>query len=142
MHGLNRCYLIGRVGTAPELRATAGGVDLVKFRMATPRSRKEGNAWVEDTDWHSVVGWDSVARYVVTYVPKGAMVALEGSIRQHSWTVGETRHSRTEIIAERILWVQSPRPKPEDAPAAEGGGVGDSALPDDVDLPLDDDIPF
>lgn len=142
MHGLNRCYLIGRIGSDPELRATAGGEDFVKFRMATSRSRKEGNAWVEDTDWHNVVGWAHVARYVMAHVPKGSTVALEGSIRQHSWTVGETRHYRTEIIAERILYVQPPRPKPASAPAAEGAGAGGSALPDDVDLPLDDDIPF
>lgn len=134
MHGLNRCYLIGRVGSDPELRSAASGEDFVKFRVATPRPRKEGNAWVEDTDWHNVVGWAHVARYVVTHVPKGAMVALEGSIRQHSWMEGETRRSRTEIIADRILWVQPPRPKSEAAPTSEGGAGGPP--------PGDDDIPF
>ena len=142
--GLNRVYLIGRAGKDAELRTTANGTAVATFSLATNRSRRNADGdWTEETDWHTLVLWGRQAEFAARAVTKGCMVAIEGSVRPKSWIGPDNvKHYRTDIVVERILWIQEPRgtQKSPEAPSDDPGpGDTDEGSGSDDDLPP---IPF
>jgi len=137
MQGLNSVILMGRVGNDPDLRQTAQGVALCRFRMATNRSRRQGETWVEETDWHDVVLWEEQAERVHRRLGKGDLCTVEGRLATRAWTDGEgKRHTRVEVVGQRVGVVNSQRRPREEAPA---GAEADraraaAALPTEVEV--------
>ena len=60
--GVNKVILIGNLGADPELRYTASGTAVAKFRIATTEvfNDKQGNRQ-ERTDWHRITAWGKLA---------------------------------------------------------------------------------
>lgn len=110
MRGLNRTMLIGHLGRDPELRTSANhGVPWATFSLATGRSRKEGDRWVEDTDWHRVKVFGTQAELCQRYLQKGHLVAVEGSIVYDSWTGKDgAKRTTTVIMADRVTFLSKP----------------------------------
>lgn len=112
MRTMNQVTLIGRIGRDPELRAAAnGGLPWATFTIATNRGKRgEGDAWIEETDWHRVKVFGRNAEYVEKYVKKGALVSLEGSIQYSSWTAQDgVKRYGTTIIGERVSMLVAAR---------------------------------
>ena len=61
--GVNKVILIGRLGSDPEMKYTASGTPLCKFRMATNEVFKDrdGNQQ-ERTEWHRITAWWQAGR--------------------------------------------------------------------------------
>lgn len=108
---LNRVFLIGNVGGDPDIKHLSTGSTLVTFSLATNerfKSKKSGE-WVEQTEWHNISCWDSIAEYAATRVIKGAKVMVEGRIKNKKWADKATQiaqHS-VEILASNILILDS-----------------------------------
>mgnify|MGYP003142538815 CR=1 FL=1 len=58
---VNKAILVGRLGVDPELRTTGSGTNVVNMRMATTDRRKEGEQWVDHTEWHNITVWGRTA---------------------------------------------------------------------------------
>ena len=123
MAGLNKVMIIGNVGTDPEMRYTADGNALTSFRVATnfnytaPSGERH-----EETEWFSVVAWRKLAEQCSQFLQKGRRVYVEGRLRTRSWdTPDGQRHFRTEVIANRVLFLDRPggAPLPEEHEATE-----------------------
>ena len=133
MASLNKVMIIGNLGSEPEMRFTPNGNPVTSFRVATNRvySTPEGERR-EETEWFAVVAWGKLAEQCNQFLSKGRLVYAEGRLRTRTWEGQEgQKHYRTEIIANRVTFLdrQAAAPLPEDR--SEEAGVGDLE-PEDI----------
>jgi len=140
MQGINKVILMGRLGKDPELRQTAQGRALCRFSIATGRNRREGEQWVEDTDWHDIVMWEEQAERAGRVLGRGDLCAVEGRLGPRSWEDAQGQKRRTvEVVAQRFQLVSSNRNRRQaaaeaatEAPDAAQQARSEVALPDGV----------
>jgi single-strand DNA-binding protein len=96
---MNKVILIGTVGRDAETSYTQSGKSVSKFSMATNRSWKKGDEWVEETDWHNIVVWG--AEKLAEYITKGSKIGVEGRLQSRSYEDknGDKKYV-TEIVAD------------------------------------------
>ena len=103
--GVNKVFLLGNVGKDPEIRATAGGMQVASFSLATAeRTKGQDGQWTDKTEWHNIVCFQRTAEIVRDYVKKGSQILVEGRIASRSWddkTSGEKKY-RTEILVNEL----------------------------------------
>ncbi len=103
---LNKVMLIGNVGRDPDIRHLANNSMIARFPLATSEKFKTKNGDIqEQTEWHNIVCWRSLAELSEKYIRKGSRLYIEGRIRTNNWidkTTQEKRYS-TEIFADSIL---------------------------------------
>ena len=103
----NKVTLVGHVGNAPEVKNFDNGGKVVKLTLATNESykNKQGEK-VENTQWHNIVAWGSLAGRFEKYVQKGQEIMIEGKLvnRSYEGKDGEKRYV-TEIEAAEILFL-------------------------------------
>ncbi|MEX2599259.1 MAG: single-stranded DNA-binding protein [Dehalococcoidia bacterium] len=139
MVGLNKIMVIGNVGTDPEMRYTPSGSPVTSFRIATSRSyNAQDGERKQETEWFTVVAWNSLAEQVNQYLNKGSKAYVEGRLHSHSYqgNDGQTRF-RNEIIASRVLFLDRPGAREEQEGYSGGGGSGSEYEPASAD-----DLPF
>ncbi len=144
---LNKAMIIGNVGKDPEVKHLDKGLAVVTLPIATTERFKDKNGDLrEQTEWHNVVFWRSLAEFVERHVRKGSQVFVEGRLRTRSWEDqnGQKKYA-TEIVADviRLLGKKADNDnsnnnggsysQQENKPAA---GINDAV--DDID----DDLPF
>ncbi|APR99561.1 single-stranded DNA-binding protein [Pajaroellobacter abortibovis] len=106
--GLNKVILMGNLGAEPELRVTAGGEAILKMRLATTEVYLDRtNTRQERTEWHSVTMWGKRGEALAKVLSKGSSVLIEGSLRTYSYEKGNEKRYRTEVIANRLVFVGS-----------------------------------
>ena len=107
----NRVQLIGNLGQDPETKTLESGKKVVRFSLATSDSFKNSDGQkVNETTWHNVVAWNSLADIAGKYLKKGREVAVEGRIvyRSYEDKAGATKYI-TEIIANELLMLRNPK---------------------------------
>jgi len=148
---INRVVLVGRLVRDPNMRYTQSGVAVTTFTLAVDRpfASPDGD---RKADFISVVAWRKLAEIVGENLKKGRQVAVEGRIQSRSYDNREgQRVYVTEVVAENVLFLDSPRGRRGDE--AEGEGSNRTAAPtagaptdpffdaEEVDL-SEDDLPF
>jgi single-strand DNA-binding protein len=148
--GVNKVFLLGNVGKDPEIKATAGGMTIATFGLATAdRAKDQQGNWQDKTEWHNLVAFQRTAEIVRDYVKKGSQLYIEGKIQTRSWDDKESgqKKYRTEILVNELTLLGKPG-------GGEGGGYSKSgstsygasapaSQPDYADQGItDDDIPF
>ena len=151
MAGVNKVILIGNLGRDPELRYTQNGQAVVNFTLATSENwnDKSTGERVERTEWHRIVVWGRTGEMCAQYLSKGRTVYIEGRIQTREWEDKEGQKRRTtEINAQTVQFLGSPRGGREDARGPGGGGPpsGGGAPPSDGGPPAGgvppSDVPF
>ncbi len=100
----NSVTLIGNLGKDPEVK-TFGESKKASFSLATNDSYKNAKGEkVEDTQWHNIIIWGSLAGVAEKYLKKGSEVCVEGKLvhRDYETPEGEKRHI-TEIVVNDLL---------------------------------------
>ncbi len=118
MSCVNRVFLLGNLGTDPELRTTTGGEPWVKFPLATNARWKGANGERQErTDWHRVVSYGRNAEVAGEYLRKGHKVCVEGRLRNRQWedSQGQKRYG-VDVVMERLVMLGKPRSGDRDAP--------------------------
>ncbi|MDB5009328.1 MAG: single-stranded DNA-binding protein [Mucilaginibacter sp.] len=101
MSGINKVFLIGHLGKAPELRYLTGNVAVVSFPLATSETIQKDGKKIEQTEWHNIVMWRSLADIAAKLLEKGKLIYIEGKLRTRSFEDKEGHKKyTTEIIAE------------------------------------------
>lgn len=161
--GLNKVMLIGNLGADPEVRYSASGVPVTRFRVATTdnwRDRQSGEMQSR-TEWHSLVCFQRLAEIARDYLKKGSKVYIEGSLKTSSWQAPDgQKQYRTEITVRELQMLDGKTSEHDDSatgstsaapPTADQKNYEDvsvmsppppepEAIPTDRDP--DDDIPF
>lgn len=109
---LNQTVIVGRIARDPELRETENGKKVTNVTLAVPRSFKNSNGEYE-TDFISCVLWKGIAESTVEYCKKGDLVGVKGRIQTRVYEKDEEKKYSTEIVAEKITFLSSNRPKEE-----------------------------
>lgn len=139
---LNKATLIGRLGADPEIRHMPNGDAVVTIRLATTRRWKDKstNERKEETEWHRVVIFGSLAKVAGEYLKKGSLAHFEGRIRTQKWQ-GQDGQDRftTEIVANEMIMLDGkPNQSTDYNQLPEKQKEQSSSSYDD----FDDDIPF
>lgn len=103
----NKVQLIGNIGKEPMIYTTQSGKKVARFSLATVETYKDKDGvWVNQTSWHQVVAWGKAASLVQEKAKKGLEVAIEGSLKNRTYTnkEGHTAYV-TEIEAKQLLLI-------------------------------------
>lgn len=132
MRGMNRIFIVGRLGTDPELKTARTGTPWCALSVATNRAHKRGTEWIEETDWHDIRVFGEDAQKCAEKLKKGMIVAVDGSLVYEIWVdeAGQRRRA-PRILAGRIQSVSDPKPRstPEAMPPERRRGEGEPAEP-------------
>ncbi|GAB6075372.1 single-stranded DNA-binding protein [Desulfurobacterium crinifex] len=112
---MNKVILLGRLVADAEIKPLKD-INLITFRVAYNERWKSGNEWKEEAYFFDVDFFTKYEDYIEK-LTKGALVLLEGKLRQERWESDGKKHSRVKIRAEkvRILSVKADEvPDPED----------------------------
>ena len=114
---LNKCFLMGRLGSDPELRHTQNGTPVASFRVAVDRDFRDKNSGERATDWIDVVAWRQTAEFVSHYFRKGRMAVVEGRIQTRSWTdKNGNRRDSLQVVADNVYFGDSQKQEGSSAP--------------------------
>jgi single-strand DNA-binding protein len=103
MSGINKVILVGHLGKDPEIRYLDGGVSVASFPLATTETFNKDGRKVEQTEWHNIVLWRSLADVAAKFLQKGKLVYIEGKLRTRSFEDKEgVKKYTTEIVAENF----------------------------------------
>jgi single-strand DNA-binding protein len=107
--------LVGRLGADPDLKFSAKGSAVGKFRVVTNGRRQVDGKWEDvDVSWWQVTAFGQVAESAMEGLSKGSAVIIQGKAKQDTWTDKEG-NERTSIvvIADSIgidlRWSSAPR---------------------------------
>jgi len=128
---MNAVTICGHLGRHPEGHDLPNGGKVVHLSVATSRKwRNKAGEIVEETEWHRVAVFGQSADACMRYLVKGQRVLVTGRLRTRKWTddAGVDRWT-TDIIADRVMFLDAPRGHRPPEPPAES------------DEP-DDEIPF
>ena len=136
MAGVNKVILVGHLGADPEMRYTASGTAVCKFRIATTDKFKDRQGNVQErTDWHRVTAWGKLAEICGQYLAKGKQIYLEGRIEYGSYEKDGVKHYTTDIVAENMQMLGGPGQGNRAQEPEPGFGPPEGGVPED-------DIPF
>ena len=100
---VNKVILVGNLGADPESRGT-----VAKMRIATSERRKDGDEWVDHTEWHNVTCFGRTAENVMKFCQKGKQVYIEGRNRTNKYTDREgVDRWATEVVADVVRFLGS-----------------------------------
>jgi single-strand DNA-binding protein len=105
MRGMNRVFLMGYLGSSPELLVSKNGKNYTKINLAVSRRQRSENGEYENTtDWHRVVVWGKTAQNCCDHLQRGAPVAVEGSLTQLKSidSTKGTESSQTLVTADEV----------------------------------------
>ena len=141
---LNRIVLTGRLTRDPELKKTASDMGVASFTLAVDDTLKAPNG-EKTTSFINIVVWDKQADTVAKFLRKGALVGVDGRIRQRTFEKRDgSKASVIEVIANHVEFLEpkGAREIPneevvfDDEPAVE-----ESKNLDEIEV-TDDDLPF
>ena len=105
----NSVKLIGRLGKDPEVKTFENGRMKTSFSLATNDSyENQKGEKVQDTQWHNLVLWGSLAEVAGQHLKKGSEVVIEGKLvhRVYQTDKGEKRYI-TEVSVQDMLMLGS-----------------------------------
>lgn len=145
---INRVNITGNLTRDPELRATAGGTQMLAFGVAVNDRRKnqQTGEWEDVPNFVDCIVFGSRAEAVSRFISKGSKVAIEGKLRYSAWENKEgQRRSKLEVIVDEIDFL-SRQGQQVTSPAAEAAKVADTPVYGAPRAPepefYDADIPF
>lgn len=101
----NKVQLIGYVGQEPEIKAFEGGKKLANITLATNEvyTNAKGEK-IENTEWHRLTAWGSIAEIIEKYVIKGKEIAIEGKLTHRSFDDKDgNKRFITEVVVNELL---------------------------------------
>lgn len=139
--GVNKVILVGNLGKDPEVRYIQSGNAVCTLRLAVGERRKDGDNWVDHTEWMDVVTWGKTAENAGKFLAKGRQVYVEGRLqtREYKDKDGNQRF-KTEVVAEDLKFLGG-----GDGQRAVGSGARTHATPEakpGVGFTDDESLPF
>lgn len=148
---LNQVVLVGRLTRDPELKKTQKNQSVTNITVAC----ETGFDDKKQTDYINCVVWNKQADFVVNYLKKGALVAVQGKIQLRSW---EDTNGKKQYVQEVLVGVikslekksvnddQTPNQSYKQKASSQPSYDSDDYITADDDYPIldikSDDLPF
>lgn len=126
---LNKVTLMGHLTADPELRHTQRGTPYVNFTIA--QNFRAGDGGEERAEFYDCVAWKGWAENFVKGAKKGALVLVDGRLRQESWTDRDSGQKRSRLRVNAQLTMVIPK--------SEGAGGAQERV---VFEHIEEDVPF
>lgn len=130
----NSVQLIGHLGANPEVKNFDNGKKIVKMRIATRESYQINGEWKEETQWHHLVAWDSIADRAVGQLQKGDFLLIEGKLTHRSYE--NNKGEKGYITEVRIQNFISLEPKQPSDPNHSASNLERINEPENTDQPF------
>ncbi|MDO4988290.1 MAG: single-stranded DNA-binding protein [Synergistes sp.] len=141
----NKVILLGRLARDPDIRYTPSKQKAARFSLATGRrwKNKATGEIVDQTDFVPVTAWGTLADILERYVRKGSQIMVEGRISVRSYDDIKTGQRRwiTEVVAENIVLLGSPRREGDAQPAYQQGYSAQPTYQQRAPQPVSDAVP-
>lgn len=152
MNDLNKSVLIARLTKDAELKYMSSGSAKLEFSVAFTTSKKNGNEWVDESNFvNGLTLWGKTAENLTPYMKKGALIGIEGHLKMDSWEQEGQRRTALKLVVDNVQLLggrkeggqqsapvqQNVRPAPVSAPM-QPSFTDDSGFPEDYP----NDIPF
>jgi single-strand DNA-binding protein len=98
---MNIVHILGRVGKDPEIKSFPSGDSLAQLTIATTEKWKDKNTGEkkEKTQWHNVVVRGSgLIKVVESYVKRGDLLRISGSLEYRQWEKDGVKRTSAEIV--------------------------------------------
>lgn len=105
MRGINKVILIGNVGKEAEYKTLPDGTPVAKITIATTETYrlKTGDTQTR-TEWHAIIVWRGLATFAHQYIKKGALLYVEGKLRNRQYTDKEGQKKYVmEVVADQVI---------------------------------------
>ncbi len=134
----NKVILVGRITQDPQLRTGMNG-NVVTFNLAVNRNYSKED---KQADFFRIVCFGKNAEFVASYLRKGRLILIDGSLRNNSWTDRDGKQRvTTEVIANKV----QPLDKKENVEEISDSSGEEIPPSFDNDIPSEDednDVPF
>lgn len=112
----NKIVLVGRLTKDPEKKISNDGKVFANFTIAVNRNFK-----ADEADFFDCVAFGNTADYILSYVRKGYLVLVEGSLQINKWADRDgVKHSKPEIIANVVRNFEKKKENAEEYTEKEG----------------------
>ena len=109
MRDLNKVILTGNLVQDVELRFTPTGIKTVNLRIAIHNKFKNKAQEIkEETEFISVIAWESTAENCAKYLKKGSKIFVEGRFQTREYEREGQKHYITEVKAETVEFLDKP----------------------------------
>ena len=102
----NSVQLIGNLGQDVDFKELSNNNAIARVRMATSEVYQKEGEKVEETQWHNVVGWGSIAVRMSKYFKKGKKVLIKGKLVHRSYEdKNGIKRNISEVVAKEIMMI-------------------------------------
>lgn len=146
---MNKVILLGRLTKNPDIRySQKNNMMMANFTLAV--NRKYVKAGEErQTDFINIVTYSKTAEFVQKYLKVGVQICICGRMQTRVWNDDTgNKHYVTEVIAEEIVFADSPKKADESILYANTStstnveSINGNTQTEDVIMSNDDDLPF
>ncbi len=144
---INRVIISGNLTRDPEVRATAGGTQVLSFGVAVNDRRKnpQTGEWEDYPNFVDCTMFGARAEAVGRYLSKGTKVAIDGKLRFSSWERDGQRRTKLEVVVDEIEFLSARGGQGAAQPAAPAVAPAQPApspyMAPGVEV-YDEDVPF
>ena len=108
---MNNVVLVGRLCDNPKIVKSETGKKLTYITIAVSRNYKNSDG-IYETDFVSCILWNAIADTAAEYCHVGDVIGIKGRIQTSSYEdENNEKHYVTEIVAERLTFLSSSKPK-------------------------------
>ena len=124
MGDLNVVTILGRLTRDVELKQTDGGT-VARFSLANGYRKKQGNEYVEATNFIDCVAFGKTGEAIQKYVSKGQRLLVSGALRWSSWESDGRKHSKLDVLVESFNFIERKESAQSGPSAADVSGLDD-----------------
>lgn len=112
---INKVIISGNLTRDPELRATAGGMQVMSLGVAVNDRRKnqQTGEWEDYPNFVDCTMFGTRAESLARFLSKGTKVAIEGKLRWSQWERDGQKRSKLEVVVDDLEFMSS---RPQGAP--------------------------
>lgn len=127
MRDIATATLSGNLTRDVELRELPSGAEVARLRVASTARRRNGEEWVDKTNYFTVEVYGPAARSCEQYLRKGSRVLVDAEIDWREWTDPQDNRREAVTFRARQVIFESGRRAP--AASGEDGEANGSSSP-------------
>ena len=111
---INRVIISGNLTRDPELRATAGGMQVMSLGVAVNdrRRNQQTGEWEDYPNFVDCTMFGTRAESIARFLSKGTKVAIEGKLRWSQWERDGQKRSKLEVVVDDLEFMSSRQQQP------------------------------
>ena len=130
MRDIAAATLSGNLTRDVELKQLPSGAEVARLRVASSARRRNGEEWVDKTNYFTVEVYGAQARACAQYLSRGSRVVVDAELDWREWT--DQQQNKREAVTFRARQVLFEGSRPGSASvdgSAEQNGGGEEAAP-------------